>query len=112
MSHQSRISSVKNGIVLLQTFGHVVGIEDGHVCGFGQSVTTHQGNIHPGNREDARTAERSSRGGTNGLRPAKLDHGMPRKKRHEMPCHPDRSHAGSSPAMGNTKRLVEVEMTD
>src|SRR5574337_470128 len=76
MSHQSGVPLVQNGVMLFQPLGHVVGIEDGHLCGFCQSVTTHQGDVHPGNRKDIRTAERGCRDRTDGLRPTKLDHGM------------------------------------
>ena len=43
----SVFAPIQNGVMRSETFGHVIGIQNGVARGIGQSFTTHHGNVRP-----------------------------------------------------------------
>src|SRR5690606_32580269 len=69
----------------------------------------HHRDIHPGNRENAGTSERS---GADRVSGAILPFCMAGEKWRQVPGDTDRSDARPSSTMRNAARFVEIEMTD
>ncbi len=103
---------VENRIVLGEAAGDVVGVEDGELRGFGQSRRSHGGDVHPGNREDARAAPRRGGDGADGVFAAEVHDGMAGEKIDEMFGDADGAHAGAAAAVRDAEGFVEVEMAD
>ena len=55
--NQSGFSAIDNWIVGFEAFGHIVGVEDGDLCGFGKSGASHHADVSPGDRKDACASE-------------------------------------------------------
>ena len=102
----------ENRKILLQAFGHVVGIQDGHLRRFGQAVASHQRDKDPGNGQDSRAAMRRRRNGPDGILAAEMCHGMARQKRREMSRHSDRTHARASAPMRDAEGFMKIQVAD
>ena len=103
---------VEHRVVGSQPGGDVIGVQDRHPRGLGQTVRAHRRDVHPRDRQNPRAAP----GGT-GHRATSQSlpwrhHGMRWQKRGEVRCHADRTHARTPAAVGNAERLVQVQMTD
>ena len=104
MRHQSARPAVKHRKGRIQLVGNVVGMEDRPSAGFGQPIRAHHADVHPGNGENARTAQ--GRGGD-----ARALGGFRRQETSQMGRHTDRPHAGPAAAMRNAEGLVQIQMT-
>ena len=89
--------------------GDVIGIHDRQLCRFGQAGSSHQGNVHPGDRQDAGTAFRrrghSPYSGGGGKTVTGQVGG-------QMLCHTGGADPGASSSVGDGKGFVEIEMAN
>src|SRR5213078_503252 len=109
--------------ILLQTLRDVIRIEDCDLRCFGQTGCTHRGDVNPGDGEETGTAPRRRSDGTdrlefnrqvvpNARRFVNGNNRMARQKSDQVLGHANRSHARSAAAVGDAKRLVQVQVTD
>src|SRR6185369_5117008 len=61
MRHQPILSGVEQGIVVSQSAGNIVGVENGDLSGFAQTVIPHESDVGPGDRQDGRASPWSCR---------------------------------------------------
>ena len=54
------VAFIKDREIYLQTFGNVIGVEDGHFAGFGEPVAAHEPNVNP--RDNQNTGAAPGRG--------------------------------------------------
>src|SRR5450830_102111 len=104
--HQAVAAAVEHRVVLLQSPGDVVGIEDRQLRSTLEAFTTHHADIHPGDRQDARAAERRR-----AHRAFLAFHGaVTRQERRQVRLHADRADARAATAVGNAEGLVQVQV--
>ena len=111
MGHQSVLAGVEDREHPVEVLGQVVGAEQSHSGGLGQPLAAHGGDVGPGNRQNARRApwggrHRSHPGGRAGFG----HHGVVGQVRGQMGSHRHRAYPRSAPAMGDAKRLVQIEV--
>ncbi len=110
MSYQPILSGVEQGIVVGQTAGNVVGVEDGDLSGFAQTVISHESDVRPGDRQDGRASPWSRRYRAAGRRMVQVHDRVPGQKRHQVRRDADGPHARSSAAMRNAEGLMKVQV--
>ena len=103
---------VQHRIVRLQAGLQIVRAEDGLAAGGRQPFGAQHADVAIRNEQHAGAAPWRRRDCRNGMLTTHRHHGVAGQVRREMRGHGNRSHAGSSPAMRDGKRLVQVEMTD
>ena len=110
MRHEPVLAGVDDREVLLQPLGHVVRVQDRHLCCLGQPVAAHQRDVNPRDRQDARAAV--GRGGDRSDRvlPAQVRDGVPRQERRQMRGHADRAHAGPAAPVRDAEGLMQIEV--
>ena len=111
VGHEPFLTRVEHREILLQPLGHVIGVQDGDLAGFGQAFGPHQRNVGPGDRQDAGAPI-----GRGGNRPDRLlashlfHHWMTWEERGEVSRHSNGPHAGTAASVRDTEGLMQVEM--
>ncbi|MNC04457.1 hypothetical protein D3C75_518960 [compost metagenome] len=104
--HQAVAAGVQHWIVLFQATGDVVGIEDRQLRSTLEARATHHTNVHPGDRQDARAAERCR---ANGAFLA-LHLCVARQEWRQVRFHADRADARAATTVGDAEGLVQVQV--
>ena len=112
MGHEAVLALVERGEIRLQALGDVVRVEDGELGGVGQAASAHEGDVDPGDEQNAGAAPRRGGDGADGIFAAEVDDGMAGEEGHEVFRHADGAHAGTAAAVRDAEGLVEIEMAD
>ena len=107
MRHTAVAALEQNREIRTEASRDVVGVEDCHLGRLLQTSSTHHADVHPGDRQDRRTAER--RGGD---RMAASFRDMAGQMRREMRLDADRSDARTAAAMRDAEGLVQIHVAD
>ena len=111
------VAAVERGEMIFQSLGNVVGVENGVLGRFGESVRASHGNIHPGNRQDAGAAPWRRGHGANcrfesPLFQFRRNDSVARQELDQMFRHANRANAGSAATVRNAEGFVQVQMAD
>ncbi len=112
MRHQSVRRRVQQVVVPLESLCDVVRRKDRDLRRKRQPLRTHQLDVRPRDRQDARAPPRSRRDRSTALGVPKRHHRVIGKERCQVRRHADRSHPRPATAVRNAERLVQVEVTD
>ena len=112
MGDQPVRPGVKDWVVVDQTAGDVIGVQDCHLGRQAQTLAAHHSHIHPRNRQDrgaavGRRRDRADRGVGRVAEPA-----MARQERRQMGGHANGANARTAAAMGNAEGFVQIKVRD
>ena len=101
---------VENLVVVLKALAHVVGVEDGRLCGLLEASAAHHLDVGVRDRENGRRRERGRSDGANGLFTTGGDDRVGGEEGSKVRLDTDGSHARATATVGDTEGLVQVEM--
>src|SRR5262245_36661219 len=112
MRDPAAATTEEHWVIRLQPLSDVVGIQYGRLGRLGQPLSTHHGDVHPGNKQNARAAPRRGRNSTNALGSPSADHRMLRQKRSQMRSYTNGTHAWATTAMWDAKCFMQVNVAN
>nr|GEZ22423.1 hypothetical protein [Tanacetum cinerariifolium] len=103
---QAVAAGVKHRVVLFQATGDVVGVENRQLRSALETFAAHHADVHPGDRQDARAAER----GCTDCTLLALHTCVTRHERRQVGFHANRANARAATTVGDAKGFVQIEV--
>src|SRR5256885_12876180 len=112
VSDEAGMAAVKDGEIILEAIGDVVGVEDCVFRRFGEAHTAHRGNVNPRDCQNAGAAPWRGGNCADRIFAAKVYNRVAGKKIDEMFGHTNRSHTWAATTVRDAERFVEVQMAN
>ena len=109
MRDQASAPRVEHGIVRRKPLGDVIRRKNRRLGRRFQPVGAHHCDVHPRNRQNAGTAVRRRRNGSDCIRPS-VEHAVPGEELCQVRADRDRPDAGTAATVRNAERLVQIQV--